>query len=553
MEELVRVRLMLNLLFRITILFFGSLAVLSLGIMILQSFLEAPFFERNLIFTLNEYISTFIDRDFHKALIGSLIVAILTLLALPIALFFAVVIHKIEGVYGYRVIEPILIIPMFISPLIWGFAWLYAYGPVGILPNFWGDLYGLVQAGIISALVHVPNAYTVISSAILGVDSSYEEVARIHGARALYVILKILIPMIRPAVVFSAILLFILGMEQFGIPLLFYTSVGGYVLTTYLYKLQVISLTPDYSKEAVVASTTVYIAISLLLLQRYLTIRYSKRYGVIGSRVRGVLRISVSPIWRALLSIITILYITFTIIIPLISLTMRSFNIFYGTTKTISLVYYETIFTSEWHRRLIINTLGVSILAASLGLLASIAFSRAIYKGGALESRFCDAVSTLPRAMPGLVLGLAFLWIYLFTPLKPLMYTLLGLAIPYVVMWSIMGTRVVLSSMTQISSELEEIARIHGASDSIVLRKITLPLIKRSILLSWLIMFIYGIRDYSTAMFLVTPQTMVIGPFLIMAYGGGEMGIIAALSSIQILIILIATLAIFRLGWKPYG
>ncbi|MEM0237980.1 MAG: ABC transporter permease subunit [Desulfurococcus sp.] len=481
-------------------------------------------------------------------------IAFLTLLAVPIALFISIAIHKIS-IPGRSILEPLILVPMFISPLIWGFAWLYAYGPGGVFPKLWGDLYGLVPAGILSALVHVPNAYVIISTSLLGIDSSYEEVARIHGARAIMVMLRILIPMIRPAIVFSAIILFILGLEQFGIPLLLYTTVGGEVLTTYLYKLQVLSIIPSYPKEGVVASILIYMALSLILFQRYITMRYSKRFAVIGSRVKGIGRIEISRPWSIIMPALISIYLLFVIIIPLGSLIMRSLNPLYGGgISSITWDYYIIILSSQYHRQIIINTIEIAAIAATIGAIVALGYSLAILRSGhASVSRFFDAASTLPRGMPGVVMGLAFLWFFLFTPLRPLIYTPLGLAIAYVVAWSIMGTRVITSSMSQLSPELEEVARIHGASPSLTLRRIVIPIIKRSVLVAWLIMFIYAVRDYSIATFLVMPQTVVVGAFLLTSYASGEMGLIAALSSMLIFIILAISALIFRLGWKPYG
>lgn len=534
-------------------LFFAIIAFMALGIMIYQSFLGAAFFENPFSFTLGSYASLLADTNFYRSLTGSLVIAAMTLLAVPIALFIAIAIHKL-ALPGRSFLEPLIIIPMFIPPIIWGFAWLYAYGPAGIFPRLWGEIYGLIPAGLISALVHVPNAYVIISTSLLAIDSSYEEVARVHGARSLLVVLRILIPMIRPSLVFSSILLFILGLEQFGIPLLLYTAVGGDVLTTYIYRLQVLSITPSYPKEAAIASILIYMALSLVLLQRYLTMRYSRRFAVIGSRVRGVGRIEVGRVWSiAIISLIAV-YLLLAVIIPLGSIILRSLNPLYGGRGGFSLEYYTTILSSEYHRQIIINTVEVAAITATLGSLAALGYSLAILRSRSMSiSRFFDAASTLPRSMPGVVIGLAFLWLYLFTPMRPLIYTPLGLAIAYVVAWSIMGTRVIASSISQLGPELEEVARVHGASYSLTLRRVVIPIIKRSLLVSWLVMFIYGVRDYSIATFLVMPQTMVVGAFLIMSYGSGEIGIVTALSSMLTLVILAISFTIFKLGWKPYG
>ncbi len=533
--------------------FFGAIAFLTLCLMIYQSFLDGPFFKTPLSFTLESYTRTLRDPGFHRSLIGSLVIAALMLLAVPIALFLSIAIHK-TSIPGRSIIEALILIPMFVPPIVWAIAWLYTYGPAGILPGFWGDIYGLVPAGILSALVHVPNTYVIISTSLLGIDSSYEEVARIHGARVFTVMLRILIPMIRPAILFSTIILFILGLEQFGIPLLLYTAVGGEVLTTYIYRLQVLNVSPSYPEEAVAASILIYIAISLILLQRYLAMRYSRRFATIGSRVRGIGRIEVNRLWSAAMLAFISIYILFVVIIPLSSLIARSLNPLYGGKMSgVMWDYYIDVLSSEYHRRTIINTIVIAAIAATLGSVTSLGYSLAILRSRrASVSTFFDAASTLPRSIPGIVMGLAFLWLFLFTPLRPLIHTPLGLAIAYVVAWSIMGTRVIASSISQLSPELEEVARVHGASPSLTLRRIVLSMIKRSVLVAWLIMFIYAVRDYSIAAFLVMPQTMVVGAYLLIGFGT-QIGAVLALSVILTLIILVISVLIFKLGWKPYG
>ncbi len=492
------------------------------------------------------------DSEFRVSLINSIVIALLTLLSIPMGLALAIVIHKVE-IPGAKYIEPMIIIPMFISPIIWGFAWLYMYGPSGFLPRLWGDIYGVIPVGLISAIIHVPHAYVILSTALLSIDSSFEEVARIHGAGPLRTIFSILIPMMKPSIVFSAVILFVLGLEQFGVPLVLAAPIGDNVLTTYIYQLVTLGVEIPYSYIAVVASIIIYTALTLLIIQRYLVLKLSKRYVTVTGRIRGFTKIRVSrPVALALLSGVLV-YIVFFIALPLAAVVARSLSPLYGSGYQITLSFYETIATSAPLRTAVVNTVLVAVIAASISIPIYLGYALTILKSRSrIESGIVDIASTLPRAMPGLVVGLAFLWLYLFTPLRPLLYSLLGLAVAYVILWSIFGIRVILTNMIQISSELEEVARVHGASQSTVLTRITIPLLRRAILVTWLIIFIYGIREYSVPVFLST-KNPVIGSTIVLLIGSGELGIIAGLATISVAITLAATVIIFKLGWKPYG
>jgi len=126
-------------------------------------------------------------------------------------------------------------------------------------------------------------------------------------------------------------------------------------------------------------------------------------------------------------------------------------------------------------------------------------------------STVADITASLPRAMPGLVAGLAFLWIYLLTPLRTIMYTYMGLALAYVTIWSALGVRIIMGSIIQISRELENVALIHGATPTQVVVRILAPLLSRSLLITWLLVFILSIREHSIPLFIATSGTQVIG------------------------------------------
>jgi iron(III) transport system permease protein len=127
-------------------------------------------------------------------------------------------------------------------------------------------------------------------------------------------------------------------------------------------------------------------------------------------------------------------------------------------------------------------------------------------------SRVVDYLVLVPRAVPGLLIGLAFLWVFLFfPPLAPLRKTIFSMWIAYTVVWLAYGMRLISSSLLQVSTELEEAARTVGASRGRISREITLPLIRHGLLGSWLLVFMIFEREYSTGVYLLAPGTEVIG------------------------------------------
>jgi iron(III) transport system permease protein len=532
---------------------FSAMSIAVLFVMVYQSVVDRPLYVPNPRFTLATYGRIFAAPGFVQALVNSNIVALLTLLAIPIGLYSAVVLQKLDIPLVRRILEPLIFSSMFVSPVIWGFGWLYMYGPSGFAPRLWGNLYGLVPVGIVSALIHVPYVYVLVSTSLLSIDSSYENAARAQGAGPLRTMVKITLPLVRPALFFSAVVLYVLGIEQFGLPLVLLEPLGRDVLTTYIYNLR--NLNPsDLPAVAVVGSTMVYLSVTLLLVQRYVSLRWVRRYAVVSGRMRGFSQIRVR--WhRALLLLAPVVaYLVVTIVLPLAAIIARSIVPLYGSTGGASLAVYESIFESSFLRAATINTILVALISASIASVVYLGYGFIMVRGRSRAlGALVDIASTVPRAMPGLVAGLAFLWLFLFTPLRPLLSTLLGLAIAYVVLWSVLGTRIILTNLVQLTPELEEVGRTLGASSGSVLARITIPLMRRAIVITWLISFIYGVRDYQVAIYLSTAETNVIGATIVQLFQSGDLAIIAGLSTILLIITMVATLIVVALGWKPYG
>jgi iron(III) transport system permease protein len=155
----------------------------------------------------------------------------------------------------------------------------------------------------------------------------------------------------------------------------------------------------------------------------------------------------------------------------------------------------------------------------------------------------------VPRAVPGLLAGLAFLWVFLFfPPLTPLRATIFSMWLAYTVVWLAYGMRLISSSLMQVSTELEEAARSAGATRGMVSRQITLPLIRPGLLASWLLVFMIFEREYSTGVYLLAPGTEVIGAQLVSLWQGGAIDVVAALSLINVVLVGIGLAIALRFG-----
>ena len=192
---------------------------------------------------------------------------------------------------GRRWMEPFLLIPIFLSPVVLAFGYVVAVGPVGFF-SLWvksllgvvpWNLYSVAGLALIAGLTHVPHVYLYTASALKSLNPELEEVARSTGAGVWRVALTVSLPLVAPALIFSGVLVFFLGFEIFGLPLVLGDPGCILVLTTYLYKLTNLLGTPSYHLIAVVAVTIIAVTLPLIYLQRRL-LRYVSRYVTMGGK-----------------------------------------------------------------------------------------------------------------------------------------------------------------------------------------------------------------------------------------------------------------------------
>jgi iron(III) transport system permease protein len=173
----------------------------------------------------------------------------------------------------------------------------------------------------------------------------------------------------------------------------------------------------------------------------------------------------------------------------------------------------------------------------------------AAHRWRSLGGAFLDYLVLLPRALPGLIVGLAFFWIFLFVPLlTPFRSTLLALWIAYTVVGLSYGLRLIQGTLLQIGPELEEAARTVGASAARVRRDVTLPLARAGLVGAWLLIMMVFLREYSTGIYLLGSGTEVIGSLIVSLLATGALDVIAALSVINVAMVGLGLGFALRLG-----
>ncbi|MDK1378575.1 MULTISPECIES: iron ABC transporter permease [unclassified Sinorhizobium] len=540
-----------------------AIAVLApVGLIIYQSFLTAAFFSPRAKFGFDAYRYVFTDKNFYRALGTTAIFSFgMVAIAVPLGGLLAFLITRTD-IKAKRLLEILVLVPMFISSIVLAFGYTVSVGPTGFVSLFVRDLIGIVPWNIyslpgmilIAGLSHVPHVYLYVSSAMRNLPSDLEEAARTTGASIWQVSRDVTLPMVLPALIFAAALNILLGFETFGIPLVLGDPNGIMVLTTYIYKLTTLFGTPTYQLMAVVAVVLILITLPLVWMQRRL-LRNARKYAAMGGKGARVSTLKLGTSGQLIALSIIGFWLFVSVVLPIGGIAVRAFVDAWGEGVNL----WDQLTFANFDRMLevpslvrgIINTVVLSVFGGALAVGIYLLVGLAGHRNWGMSNTVLDYIVLLPRALPGLVIGLAFFWVFLFVPfLTPLRPTLVSLFVAYVVVGLSYGLRLLQGTLIQVAPELEESARTTGATIGRTWKDVVIPIVRPGLAGAWALIMIIFLREYATGVYLMGAGTEVIGSLMVSLLQTGAMNTIAALSLISIVLTGAGLALALRLGAK---
>lgn len=540
-----------------------AIAVLApVGLIIYQSFLTAAFFSPRAKFGFDAYRYVFTDKNFYRALGTTAIFSFgMVAIAVPLGGLLAFLVTRTD-IKAKRLLEILVLVPMFISSIVLAFGYTVSVGPTGFVSLFVRDLIGIVPWNIyslpgmilIAGLSHVPHVYLYVSSAMRNLPSDLEEAARTTGASIWQVSRDVTLPMVLPALIFAAALNILLGFETFGIPLVLGDPNGIMVLTTYIYKLTTLFGTPTYQLMAVVAVVLILITLPLVWMQRKL-LRNARKYAAMGGKGARVSTLKLGTSGQLIALSIIGFWLFVSVVLPIGGIAVRAFVDAWGEGVNL----WDQLTFANFDRMLevpslvrgIINTVVLSVFGGALAVGIYLLVGLAGHRNWGMSNTVLDYIVLLPRALPGLVIGLAFFWVFLFVPfLTPFRPTLVSLFVAYVVVGLSYGLRLLQGTLIQVAPELEESARTTGATIGRTWKDVVIPIVRPGLAGAWALIMIIFLREYATGVYLMGAGTEVIGSLMVSLLQTGAMNTIAALSLISIVLTGAGLALALRLGAK---
>ncbi|HEY3919733.1 MAG TPA: iron ABC transporter permease [Stellaceae bacterium] len=434
--------------------------------------------------------------------------------SLPVAILIAWLVARTD-LPGKRLIDNFMWIAFFLPVLPVLLGWILLFDPdYGIVnqalmkalhlaqPPF--DIYSF--AGIV--FVHlasraIATKYIFLMPAFRNLDSALEEAAHVVGSGMLTTIRLILVPLLLPAILITAAISLIHSLESFEIELILGPPINFYVFSTKMY--QLMQQSPPFFNEATVLGLAVLVVILPLILWQQRLLAGNRFVTVTGKAQQHPFRLGR---WRKPAFATLLVLGLFITVAPAVCLVLGTFmNIFgrFDLAEVWTADHWSEVLGDPLLLRALWNTLIMAGAASLVGVLwfALVAYIsvRTRYRG----RRLLDFITWLPASLPGVILSLGLLWMFLTVPLfRPLYGTIAVLVVAVLINAATTGTQLIKSNMVQIGAELEEAAFVSGAGRVATYGAVVLPLLAPVLLSAALYIFNAAARNVATIVMIAT-------------------------------------------------
>lgn len=440
------------------------------------------------------------------------------------------------------------VLPMMIAAQVVALAWLQLFGPsspllklIGLAPPLGSrnPLYSPEGIILVLGVQYAPLIFLTLRAGLRALPRELIEAALAGGAGPLTVLRTIVLPLMTPPLVAGIALTFVSCLGNFGIPALLGIPGNYLVLPTLIYQ-RLAGLGPGVLSEVAVLSMLIgFIAIAGIALQDMSLSRGDFRISTTSSVARpfelGRWRLPVEMgLWSLSVMVLALPFIALvlTSLVPSVGVTLSP--------RTATLANYDfVLFGHDAARRALVNSFALSATAALAIVLIAVPLAYFLVWRRSRLLRIVNLVTEMPYALPGVVLAIAAILLFL----KPL--PLLGVSLYntvwiilfcYLARFLVLGLRPVISGYYQIDRTLEEASQIAGARLLRRLRTIIFPLVAPAASAGALLIFLTAFNELTVSALLWSSGSETLGVILFSFQQGGDSTYAAALGTLTVIV-----------------
>lgn len=481
-------------------------------------------FESGTPLTLSNYTNLILDPSTYPVLLTTLIFVVGSLaIGMSIAIALSWLIERTDlpaknGVFVLLVGSTG--IPTVISAIAWALLLNPSNGMINlVIRGVFGldgrgpiNVYSVAGLFAVQGIAIVPISVLLITASFRSMDAVLEDAARASGAHFWTVMRRVTLPLMLPAILSAIVYEFVTVVESFDIPLVLGLNSGITVLSTKIYsEIHPPLGLPDYGMASAYGMLLLLVALIPLVVYNRLT-RETERFATVSGHGYSARMVRLGR-WRWPTALVVWGFIFMTVILPLFVMVWTSVQPYYQVPsleaiERISFRAYAIALSRPTTGAAFLNTTILGVATGLFTMIISVLVSWIVVR---IRSRLriaVDALAFLPHAMPGVILGLAVLLIYITLPL-PIFGTIWIIVIALTTQYIALGSRLMNSAIAQIDRQLEEVAGTSGATWPQTLRRVTLPLVTPAFFNGFLLVLLSSIKNLTQPLILFAPGSIV--------------------------------------------
>jgi iron(III) transport system permease protein len=461
--------------------------------------------------------------------------------------------------YGFLRTLPVLpiVIPAVANVVGWVFLFSPRPGYLNALLRYlpwWSDLesgpvdiYSVPWIILITGFLLTSFVYLFVTAGLQGINQEHIEAAEACGSSPSGAFFKVVLPLLRPALIYGAGVVLLLGLGQFTAPLLLGSSLGINVVTTEMFRYM--SESPvDFAAAAAFGAPLVIFGLVVVVLQK-IGLGDQARFVTHGGRAfRTSQRASKAAV------VMILLYTAVSTVLPIGSLIIVALSPYWSSAikpENFTLENFGTVLSRSDTTEAIVTSVMASAVAVAIVLIVGFVASSLLLRWQSFKPvrALLDLIISLPLGIPAVIFGAGFLLTYSYPPLILygsrwviiLVYT--ALMLPF-------GTRMLLSSMISLGDGYLEASRASGAGVLATNTRIVLPLLRTSIGAAAALMFVLLTHEFSASLLVRTPTTQVMGTVLYDFWTNGSYPTVAAIALVMTLVTAIGVATAMLIGGR---
>jgi iron(III) transport system permease protein len=529
------------------------LALVPIGFLLWQTFVHDG------QFTLDSFRRAYSDAGLVDMTLNSFVFAIgSTTLAIVLGTGLAHLVVRTDVPFKALMFGASLV-PLIIPGILRTIAWFFLLSPeIGVLnlhlirPLTGHDFNVTSIPGMIlvEGLHLTPLVFLLMVASFRSMDPSLEESAIMSGAPLRKVFFRITLPLARPALYAAILIMAVRTLESFEVPAVLGLNQHIWVFTSRIWS-TLNAVPPDYSTAGAYAMSLLVLTSIGVFWHGRLT-RRSRAYQTVtgkGFRPRPI------PLgkWKWPATALIFAYFVVSVVLPLAILFYASLQSYYAPPTGYTLTHgtwenYKAVFHDPLVQHGFKNSLILALASATVVMLIAAVASWIVVRTKLRGRWLIDNLAFLPLTIPGLVLGVAILSIYLRTPWLPIYGTLWILFIAYLTRYIPYGMRYSSTSMFQIGRELEESAQMSGAGWFQVFRRIVLPLLVPGFVAGWIYIVIVSVRELGSSVLLYSPGREVLSIAIWEMWRNGQFPELCALGILMVSGLIVLVGIAYKLG-----